>query len=156
MTKLNIKESGSSTKKDYVSDATNRLVKGSNETGEEIEYFYNGLGYRIKTMEQKENPNLAHANNENSNANHKDINLEGLIPEGMRLYENEYGLIRANDGKIETDYVVDYLSPKNNDLMAYKKNGFVTRTIYGNDRISQRVYENKEGRFYRRQLGKCN
>jgi hypothetical protein len=71
-----IKESGSGTEKDYIFDAVNRLVKGSNENGGGIEYFYNRLGHRVKTTEQKENPNLAHSNNENSNTNHKDIKIK--------------------------------------------------------------------------------
>jgi YD repeat-containing protein len=43
-------ESGNGTEKDYIFDATNRLVKASNETGEQREYFYNGLGSWLKTI----------------------------------------------------------------------------------------------------------
>lgn len=53
-----VEESTNNTVEEYVYDVTNRMVKGTNEKGEESHYVYNGLGYRISNEQiiEKTNP----------------------------------------------------------------------------------------------------
>lgn len=88
--------------KTYTYDATNKMVKGVNASGESSSYNYNGLGMLINnTTVTKEN------------------------------------------GSVSKDYVIDYTSYAQSELMAYESNGLNYRYIYGLQKVSASVFDTK-------------
>lgn len=103
----------------YTYDATNHMVLGRNpETRETTEYGYNALYMRIKNVQIREN-----------------------LPDSCRSHTGQLENSRIPFITRETEYVPDYLSAANNELMSYEKDFGTTRTTYGRgyERLSQKI-----------------
>ncbi|MFA9465188.1 MAG: RHS repeat domain-containing protein, partial [Velocimicrobium sp.] len=100
--------------------ATNHMVLGRNsENGEKSDYVYNGLFMRVKNVQKLEQTDSSYEN----------------------YGETAVGKSKQAFGTKETNYVIDYLSEANNDLLSYETGFGATRVTYGrgSERLSQNV-----------------
>jgi RHS repeat-associated protein len=122
------------------------MVKGSNAEGKESEYTYNGLGYLIRLEQGLKNPNNLFINNHNTGGNRyigllEDEANEGItIPEGQQTYDDNYGLTRQREEKTTTEYVIDYTSQYEQNIMEYTDGRYVVRNTFGVSKVSQSAY----------------
>jgi RHS repeat-associated protein len=105
--------------KTFEYDSTNKMVKGVNAEGEVSEYTYNGLGILVSHSESK---------------------ITGTTETGS-------GEIETTTETIKTDFVVDYTSAVQNNLMAFGSDGINYSYTYGNSlsKISAKVTNNLSG-----------
>ncbi|MFA9466995.1 MAG: phage tail tip lysozyme, partial [Velocimicrobium sp.] len=111
---------GDKVTRQYIYDATNHMVLGRNsENGEKSEYVYNGLSMRVKNVQKLEQTDSSYEN----------------------YGESAVGKNRQAFRTKETNYVIDYLSDTNNDLLSYETGFGATRVTYGrgSERLSQNV-----------------
>ncbi|MFA9466850.1 MAG: glycohydrolase toxin TNT-related protein, partial [Velocimicrobium sp.] len=111
---------GDQVTRQYIYDATNHMVLGRNsENGEKSEYVYNGLSMRVKNVQKLEQTDSSYEN----------------------YGESAVGKNRQAFRTKETNYVIDYLSDTNNDLLSYETGFGATRVTYGrgSERLSQNV-----------------
>jgi len=104
----------------YIYDATNHMVLGRNsENGEKSEYVYNGLSKRVKNVQKLEQTDSSYENYE-----------ETAVGKNKQAFRTK-----------ETNYVIDYLSDTNNDILSYETGFGATRVTYGrgSERLSQNV-----------------
>jgi YD repeat-containing protein len=105
--------------KTFEYDATNKMVKGVNAEGEISEYTYNGLGILVS---------------------HSATKITGTT-------ETDSGELEPTTEAIKTDYVVDYTSAVQNNLMAFGSDGINYSYTYGNSlsKISAKVTNTLSG-----------
>lgn len=108
----------------YLYDATGHMCRTENlESGEKTEYGYNGLYMRVRNVQTRQD--------------RTDGNVSRTENAGSRM--------RSMLTK-ETNYVIDYLSGANNDLMAYEEGYGAIRTIFGRgyERLSRKLTQSPE------------
>lgn len=105
--------------KQYRYDTAGRMQHGRNlETGETTDYSYNALSMRIKRIQKLQNR-----------------------PDGYKNSNLQTGGSNAPYHTKEIQYVTDYLSGTNNELMTYEKGFGAIQTVfgYGYERLSQKM-----------------
>ncbi|MCL2164827.1 MAG: DUF6531 domain-containing protein [Oscillospiraceae bacterium] len=106
----------------YVYDATNRMVKGINEAGEESHYIYNGLGYLI--------------------TNEWLVKKSSYGYTGVEAYPSDIvaspAITPAKFQVVHKDFVLDYTSPLKNVIMEYESGntGLTYRYTYGLKKVN--------------------
>ncbi len=151
---LTEEKSNDSTKK-YEYNSNGKLVTGTNSGGENTNYKYNALGYRVAQTTKMINYNKSHQNNNNSPGSEFIGNVEDITDRNKpttndHTWQNSVHLIRqqnTNDDfiTISKTYVSDYVQTSNSD---YKSDLVVTtegdssqRLSYGNTLLG---YSNKK------------
>ena len=133
-----IKEEGKDRETTYTYDKTGRLLKGENKDGSYSIYTYGALGGRIKNEKHRMNPNYSYRNIlfNNGSERIKDY-MPALLEKRAKeqsTYETEVGTTVENEWEdIEENYVPDYLSVAQRDLIMDKKGAFVSRYIYDDE-----------------------
>ena len=144
----------------YVYDATNRMVKGTNEDGETSSYTYNGLGALVNnTWEIKED---SHGYSGMLSPNPPAPKAEKYVPKSLpagyyaqkfttkttnsigKKTEDETSKAKPKMQTVSKDFVVDYTSSTYRNLMEYEYGGFDYRYVYGLDRISVNISQTKK------------
>lgn len=133
-----IKEEGKDRETTYTYDKTGRLLKGENKDGSYSIYTYGALGARIKNEKHRMNPNYSYRNILFNNGSER---IKEYMPallekraKEQSTYETEVGTTVENEWEdIEENYVPDYLSVAQRDLIMDKKGAFVSRYIYDDE-----------------------
>ena len=115
------------------------MVEGTNNlTSETSAYIFNALGKRIGTEQKIININEKYQNNINSGGNDyseyiNNLALADTNETGQKTFKDNFSLTRQTTPfiNIKREYVTDYTSQINNDIMVYEKGSYVTKYVYG-------------------------
>lgn len=135
-----IKKEGPEGSTAYSYNSQGKLVRGENSDGSYSEYTYNAMGVRIGNTQYRRNKNAAHANAE---PDHGSSHIKNYLPalsderaDWQPTWESEVGSVHQNDFEtVTTHYTVDYLSEKNNDLLAEVDGAYTARYVYTTDEL---------------------
>ena len=131
-----ISETGPDGTATYTYDGQNKLVKGEKSDGEWSSYTYNALGARTENVQYRVNVN---ASDENAPLNNGSANIQDYMPSlsdgratWQRIWETEGAgtTVENNNETVTHDYVIDYTSANDNDIMCYEAGSFVQRYVY--------------------------
>ena len=120
----------------YLYDETNRMVRGTNKTGEVSAYTFNGLGVRVGTEQILED------------------NSHGYTDFHCQTPSVETGIEKPE--VVKTDYVIDYtrLGIDQQVLVKSEQDGYDFRYTYGIDKV--KVYTTGEGSdWWGQSIHKC-
>jgi len=125
----------------YEFGADNRLARGVNIDGESVEYIYNGLGMRVQTVENIINRDIGSQNAFNSDGSFIIGPIEWwsrrFSPAEQKAWFNDLGLVRQTENpEITRDFVVDWTSAINRDIMVVTHGGHTQQDVFGLERIS--------------------
>jgi RHS repeat-associated protein len=146
-------------KEQYVYDGTNRMVKGTNEKGEESHYIYNGLGYLVANewiIEKNaygytgvDAPASPQVNGVVVCDRHQNTTGQGHINptgKGHTTGGTTGGVLPKIDNKkfivVHKDYMLDYTDPLKNTLVETESGagGLAYRYTYGLEKASVVIY----------------
>ena len=128
---------------EYTYTAQNKLKTGKTEDGQSSTYTYNALNARIKNVQVRDNKNAGHANSDLKDGSHGTDYLDFLMDGRFfwqRTWETEVGTtFQSNFETVTKNYVVDYLSIANRDILVTEDGSFTQRYVYDENstRISQ-------------------
>ena len=126
---------------EYTYTAQNKLKTGKTEDGQSSTYTYNALNARIKNVQVRDNKNAAHANSDLKDGSHGTDYLDFLMDGRFfwqRTWETEVGTtFQSNFETVTKNYVVDYLSTANRDILVTEDGSFTQRYVY--DENSTRI-----------------
>ena len=126
---------------EYTYTAQNKLKTGKTEDGQSSTYTYNALNARIKNVQVRENKNAGHANSDLKDGSHGTDYLDFLMDGRFfwqRTWETEVGTtFQSNFETVTKNYVVDYLSTANRDILVTEDGSFTQRYVY--DENSTRI-----------------
>ena len=122
---------------EYTYTAQNKLKTGKTEDGQSSTYTYNALNVRIKNVQVRDNKNAAHANSDLKDGSHGTDYLD-FLKDGrffwQRTWETEVGTtFQSNFETVTKNYVVDYLSIANRDILVTEDGSFTQRYVYDED-----------------------
>lgn len=126
----------------YTYDATGRIKSGTNADGETSTYTYNGLGMRVKLEQQINNTELTHQNGQNSGGSDRIGSLDewaddGRAGAGQKTWNDTLGSVHQDENPLITkNFVIDYTSGRNADIMVMTEGAYMQRDVYGLQRIS--------------------
>ena len=119
---------------EYTYTAQNKLKTGKTEDGQSSTYTYNALNVRIKNVQVRDNKNAGHANSDLKDGSHGTDYLDFLMDGRFfwqRTCETEVGTtFQSNFETVTKNYVVDYLSIANRDILATEDGSFTQRYVY--------------------------
>ncbi|MFR4261554.1 MAG: DUF6531 domain-containing protein [Butyricicoccaceae bacterium] len=126
---------------EYTYTAQNKLKTGKTEDGQSSTYTYNALNARIKNVQVRDNKNAGHANSDLKDGSHGTDYLDFLMDGRFfwqRTWETEVGTtFQSNFETVTKNYVVDYLSTANRDILVTEDGSFTQRYVY--DENSTRI-----------------
>ena len=126
---------------EYTYTAQNKLKTGKTEDGQNSTYTYNALDARIKNVQVRDNKNAGHANSDLKDGSHGTDYLDFLMDGRFfwqRTWETEVGTtFQSNFETVTKNYVVDYLSTANRDILVTEDGSFTQRYVY--DENSTRI-----------------
>lgn len=126
---------------EYTYTAQNKLKTGKIEDGQSSTYTYNALNARIKNVQVRDNKNAGHANSDLKDGSHGTDYLDFLMDGRFfwqRTWETEVGTtFQSNFETVTKNYVVDYLSTANRDILVTEDGSFTQRYVY--DENSTRI-----------------
>ena len=126
---------------EYTYTAQNKLKTGKTEDGQSSTYTYNALNARIKNVQVRDNKNAGHANSDLKDGSHGTDYLDFLMDGRFfwqRTWETEVGTtFQSNFETVTKNYVVDYLSAANRDILVTEDGSFTQRYVY--DENSTRI-----------------
>ena len=126
---------------EYTYTAQNKLKTGKTEDGQSSTYTYNALNARIKNVQVRDNKNAGHANSDLKDGSHNTDYLDFLMDGRFfwqRTWETEVGTtFQSNFETVTKNYVVDYLSTANRDILVTEDGSFTQRYVY--DENSTRI-----------------
>ena len=126
---------------EYTYTAQNKLKTGKTEDGQSSTYTYNALDARIKNVQVRDNKNAGHANSDLKDGSHGTDYLDFLMDGRFfwqRTWETEVGTtFQSNFETATKNYVVDYLSIANRDILVTEDGSFTQRYVY--DENSTRI-----------------
>ena len=126
---------------EYTYTAQNKLKTGKIEDGQSSTYTYNALNARIKNVQVRDNKNAGHANSDLKDGSHGTDYLDFLMDGRFfwqRTWETEVGTtFQSNFETVTKNYVVDYLSTANRDILITEDGSFTQRYVY--DENSTRI-----------------
>lgn len=122
---------------EYTYTAQNKLKTGKTEDGQSSTYTYNALNARIKNVQVRDNKNAGHANSDLKDGSHGTDYLD-FLKDGrffwQRTWETEVGTtFQSNFETVTKNYVVDYLSIANRDILVTEDGSFTQRYVYDED-----------------------
>ena len=119
---------------EYTYTAQNKLKTGKTEDGQSSTYTYNALNARIKNVQVRDNKNAGHANSDLKDGSHGTDYLDFLMDGRFfwqRTWETEVGTtFQSNFETVTKNYVVDYLSTANRDILVTEDGSFTQRYVY--------------------------
>ena len=122
---------------EYTYTAQNKLKTGKTEDGQSSTYTYNALNARIKNVQVRDNKNAGHANSDLKDGSHGTDYLDFLMDGRFfwqRTWETEVGTtFQSNFETVTKNYVVDYLSTANRDILVTEEGSFTQRYVYDED-----------------------
>ena len=123
---------------EYTYNARNKLIKGELDGGSYSEYVYNALGARVQNVQYQENVNSGHENVYLTNGSKHASDYMSVLEDGrntwQRTWETEVGTtVQSNFETVTKNYVIDYLSLANRDIMVYEEGSFTQRYVYAPD-----------------------
>ena len=122
---------------EYTYTAQNKLKTGKTEDGQSSTYTYNALNARIKNVQVRDNKNAGHANSDLKDGSHGTDYLDFLMDGRFfwqRTWETEVGTtFQSNFETVTKNYVVDYLSTANRDILVTEDGSFTQRYVYDED-----------------------
>ncbi|MEG0442025.1 MAG: hypothetical protein RR544_06975, partial [Oscillospiraceae bacterium] len=126
----------------YEYTAQNKLKKGTNPRGETSEYSYNALGVRVQNIQIRGNANMGYMNALLNNGSRFMKDYMAALSDGRNTWqptwETEVGTTVQNaTEKVTKNYVVDYLSVANRDIMVESEGQYTQRYVY--DENSRRI-----------------
>jgi len=122
--------------KTYNYNSQNKLVNGTAENGDISAYIYNGLGVRVITEQLQDNVNAVYQNAVFHNGSRFMTDYMPVLIDTrnvwQRSYETEVGTVVQNDPEfIRKEYITDYTSIANRDIMVYEEGSYIQRYVYG-------------------------
>ena len=122
--------------KTYTYNSQNKLVRGQAENGDISAYIYNGLGVRVITEQLQDNINAVYQNAVFNNGSRFMTDYMPVLIDTrnvwQRSYETEVGTVVQNDPEfIRKEYITDYTSIANRDIMVYEEGSYIQRYVYG-------------------------
>ncbi|MDR0905339.1 MAG: hypothetical protein LBN00_04055 [Oscillospiraceae bacterium] len=118
----------------YTYNAQNKLARGENTDGESSEYTYNALGVRIQNVQVRENANAGYQNSNLIDGSGGEDYLPYLRDgrfEWQRVWESEIGTtVQNNFETVTRNYILDYLSLANRDILVTEDGSFTERYVY--------------------------
>ena len=126
----------------YSYDAESRMILGTNKQGETSAYGYNALGVRVLNVQEQHNINYDFRNYIGLGSRYLTHDYLDIykIPRNdwQPTWETGAGhIVQTETATYTKEYVVDYLSLANRDLMVYNEGEHIERHAY--DRAFRRV-----------------
>ena len=126
----------------YTYDGEGRMILGTNKQGETSNYSYNALGARVLNVQEQKNINYdfrSHIGLGSRYLTHDYLDIYKIDRNDWQpTWETSAGhIVQLETATYAKEYVVDYLSLANRDLMVYNEGEFTERHVY--DRNFQRV-----------------
>ena len=126
----------------YSYDAESRMVLGSNRQGETSAYSYSALGVRVLNVQERHNINYDFRNHIGLGSRylkHDYLDIYKIDRNGWQpTWEAGAGhIVQLETATYTKEYIVDYLSLANRDLMVYNEGEHIERHVC--DRNFQRV-----------------
>jgi len=122
--------------KTYSYNSQNKLVRGQAENGDISAYIYNALGVRVITEQLQDNINAVYQNAVFNNGSRFMTDYMPVLIDTrnvwQRSYETEVGSVVQNDPEfIRKEYITDYTSIANRDIIVYEEGSYIQRYVYG-------------------------
>ena len=126
----------------YSYDAESRMILGTNKQGETSAYSYNALGVRVLNVQGQHNINYDFRNYIGLGSRylkHDYLDIYKIDRNDWQpTWETGAGhIVQTETATYTKEYIVDYLSLANRDLMVYNEGEFTERHVY--DRSFRRV-----------------